>query len=448
MEIIISIFRIPGIIFICHLILIQKKEVSALWAWILLLFFLPPVGVVLYLLTGQEIGTRKKEREEGGITTEENKVEIFSGGEEKFTSLLEDIKAAEKEILLQYYIIQKDELLEIVEESLLEKAGKGVKIKILYDSLGSRTMKRKDWRKMKEGGIRIRRFRPRKKVPLFFYLNHRNHRKIVVIDQRISYMGGINMGKEYLGLDPRFGPWRDTHLRIEGEASGALRRVFFRDWGESPGEDDSRQWNMEERIPEKKKREERVTGTAMVEAGSVVQIITSGPFSKASHIRNTYLRLIAGAREKIWIQTPYFIPDTSVFTALKLALLASKEVKLMIPCIPDHLFVYDATLSYARELAELGARIYIYEGGFLHAKGIIIDELVCCYGSANVDIRSFHLNYEINAILYDKKTVDELCEIYREDITKCRILKENEKETEKGKIRIKEQLCRLLSPLL
>lgn len=428
MEFVLVIFRLAGTIFIFDLILFHKKEVSALWAWILLLFFMPFLGVLLYLITGQEIRKKKKEKEVVGISTEDNQVEIFVGGEEKFFSLFEDIKKAKKEILLQYYIIQRDELLELVEESLVIKAQEGVKIKILYDSLGSRTMKRRDWKKMMEKGIEIHKFRHRKEPPFLFYLNHRNHRKIVVIDEKISYMGGINIGKEYLGLNPRFGFWRDTHLRIEGGASGTLRQVFFKDWGkeseEMEGED--------EKI-------EKIT-----KKGSAVQIITSGPFSKASHIRNTYLRLIAGATDKIWIQTPYLIPDTSVLTALKLALLAGKELRIMIPSVPDHLFVYDATLSYSRELAELGAEIYIYEEGFLHAKGMIIDELVCCYGSANMDVRSFHLNYEINAILYDRQIVEKLCEIYKEDMTKCRILKKEEGE----KLRIKEQLCRLLSPLL
>lgn len=424
MEIISGIFRSVACVFIFDLILFHRKEVSALWAWILLLFFIPPLGVFLYLITGQEVKKKRKEKEVVGVTTEDNIVGIFVGGEEKFSSLLEDIIHAQKEILLQYYIIQKDELLKIMEENLLKKASEGVKIKILYDSLGSRTMKNRDWNKMKEGGIEIRKFRNRKKSHFFFYLNHRNHRKIVVIDEKISYMGGINIGKEYLGLDPKFGFWRDTHLKIEGGASKVLRQVFLKDWGE--------------------KIEEIRESTEKKALGSMVQIITSGPFSKASHIRNTYLRLIATATRKIWIQTPYLIPDTSVLTALKLALLAGKELKIMIPSVPDHLFVYDATLSYSRELAELGAEIYIYEEGFLHAKGMIIDELVCCYGSANMDIRSFHLNYEINAILYDLKTVEKLCEIYREDITKCRLLKMEENK----KLQIKEQLCRLLSPLL
>ncbi len=424
------IIRSISIGIILHLVFLQKREIYATWAWILLLFFLPVAGIFLYFITGQEVrkGEKEAEKEAVGETTSDNHVELFVHGEEKIKALLKDLNDAKKEILIQYYIIQKDEILKLLEECLLKKAAEGVKIKILYDSLGSRQMKQKDWKKMESRGIEIKRYRERKRVPFFFSLNHRNHRKIVVIDEYISYMGGFNLGKEYLGLDPRFGQWRDTHLRITGSGAMALRQVFFRDWGEE--------------IIGKKEYYGK-SGR-----GITVQIVTSGPFSKAPHIRNTYLRLIDQAKEKIWIQTPYFIPDSSIMTALRIALLSQKEVKIMIPCKPDHLFVYRATLSYVRELEELGAEIYIYDKGFLHAKGMIMDEMIYCYGSANMDVRSFYLNYEINAIIYEKQKVEEMCYIYREDLRRCRLLKELEVTSKRPKIRIKEQLCRLLSPLL
>ena len=409
------------------MIFFQKREIYATWAWILLLFFLPLPGLLLYFFTGQEMKrTRKEEKEYVGKTTADNQVEIFVWGEEKFKSLLMDIERAKKEILIQYYIIRKDELLGLLEKSLLKKAEEGIKIKILYDSFGSRQIGKKDWKKMKKKGNEIKKYAEKKRVPFLFSLNHRNHRKIVVIDQYISYMGGFNIGKEYLGMDPKFGKWRDTHLKITGSTAQVLRQVFFQDWGKD---------NVREEC-------ERGGG------GTTLQIVTSGPFSKAPHVRNTYLRLIAQAREKIWIQTPYFIPDTSVMTALKLALLSGKEVKIMIPCKPDHLFVYRATLSYVRELEEMGAEVYIYNGGFLHAKGIIMDGIIYCYGSANLDMRSFYLNHEINAIIYENTKVQEMSCIYERDLQECSLLKEMESSTKIPRIRIKEQLCRLLSPLL
>lgn len=410
------------------MVFFQKREIYATWAWILLLFFLPIPGILLYFFTGQELRKigKEEEKESVGKTTADNQVEIFVWGEDKFKTLLLDIERAKKEILIQYYIIRKDELLNLLEKSLLKKAEEGVKIRILYDSLGSRQIRRRDWVRMERKGIQIKKYKENKRVPFLFSLNHRNHRKIVVIDQYISYMGGFNIGKEYLGMDPRFGQWRDTHLKITGSTARVLRQVFFQDWGKN---------NI---------GEEYEGGRG----GTTLQIVTSGPFSKAPHVRNTYLRLIAQAKEKIWIQTPYFIPDVSIMTALKLALLSGKEVKIMIPCKPDHLFVYRATLSYVRELEEMGAEIYIYDKGFLHAKGIIMDEMIYCYGSANMDMRSFYLNHEINAIIYENTKVKEMCEIYQQDLQECRLLKEMESSTKTPRIRVKEQLCRLLSPLL
>ena len=411
-----------------YIVFAQKKDPQAAWAWILFLFFFPVLGPLLYFFTGQEIPRRKKEFEKNlvGRLTEDNYVKIFSWGEDKYNSLLTDIKQAKKEILLQYYIIKNDGLLEILEENLVKKAAEGVKVRILYDPLGSRKLKKDYRKKLRKKGIEIRGCKNKIFSFFSFGFNYRNHRKIAVIDEYIGYIGGFNIGKEYLGMDPRFGAWRDTHLRITGGAAAVLRQVFQKDWGE----------NTEDPV--------KVTG----KGGVPVQIVTSGPASIEPHIRNTYLRLIAGAREKIWIQTPYFIPDSSIMTALKLALLSGKEVKIMIPCKPDHMFVYWATLAYAGELLEMGAQIYVYSRGFLHAKGMIMDEMVYSYGSANMDIRSFYLNYEINAIVYEAKEVEEMCRLFREDMEQCHCLTKEEYGSRDWKIKAKEQISRLLSPLL
>lgn len=411
-----------------YIIFFQRKDPQAAWAWILFLCFFPIFGPLLYFLTGQEIPRRKKEYEKHAVgqLTEDNYVKIFSRGEDKYEALLHDIKGAGKEIFLQYYIIKTDGLLEILEENLIKKASEGVKVRILYDPLGSRRLKRGYREKLKLKGIEVRACKNKIFSVVSFGLNYRNHRKIAVIDEYIGYIGGFNIGKEYLGMDPKFGAWRDTHLRITGGAAVALRQVFLNDWGEAV------------------RQERRNTGSG----GVPVQIVTSGPTSREPHIRNMYLRLIAGARKKIWIQTPYFIPDASIMTALKLALLSGREVKIMIPCKPDHMFVYWATLAYAGELLEIGAEIYIYQKGFLHAKGMIMDEMVYFYGSANMDIRSFHLNYEINAIVYDKNQVEEMCHLFVEDMEQCHKLTAEEYSVRDWKIKLREQISRLLSPLL
>lgn len=426
-----TLFRALNVVLILELVFRGRKETESTWAWILLLFNFPIIGFGLFLLTGQGIPKqgRKKREEYIGVLTEDNHVDILTTGEEKFAAVFSDIFNAKKEILIQYYIFKDDFLFEKMEELLLKKVTEGVKVRILYDRLGSRNMRGRRWQELKNKGVEVKCFRHRCKntlVPLVFGLNYRNHRKILVVDGYIGYFGGYNVGKEYLGLENRFGFWRDTHFRLVGSAVDALRNIFLEDWGEKASF-----------VP--------LYGGF---AGSAVQMVASGPMSEAPHIRNVYLRCISGAKEKIWIQTPYFIPDTAVLNALKLALLSGKEVKLMIPNIPDHFFVHSATIYYAAELLQMGAKIYIYQKGFLHAKGIIMDHEVYCFGTANMDIRSFHLNYEVNAIVYGKEEVDKMSAIYEKDIEDCKELTWQEYDSRSLQNRVKEQISRLLSPLL
>ena len=385
---------------------------------------------MLFLLTGQNVPKQKslQTEEQVGNLTEDNHVDILINGKEKFESLFADIQNAKKEILIQYYIFQEDFLFQTLRELLYKKVAEGVAVKVLYDGLGSRKIPRRIWREMRQKGVRVKCFRHgfgSSFLSVVSGFNYRNHRKIIVIDQYIGYVGGYNIGKEYLGLDLRFGFWRDTHFRIVGSGGNCLRNVFLEDWGEEKGE--------------------ILQGG---NGGSTVQVITSGPASTTPFIRNVYLRCISKAKARIRIQTPYFIPDSTVLNALKLALLSGKKVELMIPCKPDHMFVYWATLYYAADLLRMGAKVYIYEKGFLHAKGIIMDEDVYCYGTANMDIRSFRLNYEINAIVYGKEEVAEMVNIFERDKGECKELTWQEYSSRNLVIRIKEQLSRLLSPLL
>ena len=431
MENIKNLFRIINIGLIIHLVFVQRKETESTWAWILLMLNLPIAGFILYLLTGQSIAKKKTMEKEdmGGNLTEDNHVDILTTGEKKFENLFADIQGAKKEILIQYYIFKEDFLFGNLRELLYKKAAEGVVVKVLYDGLGSRKVNRGIWRKMKRNGIQVKAFKHSFWPPVFALIsgfNYRNHRKIVVIDKYIGYIGGYNVGKEYLGLDGRFGFWRDTHFRIVGSAVNSLRNVFWEDWGE--------------------KTEGKVLKGGV--GGSGVQMITSGPVSTTPFIRNVYLRCISKAKDRIRIQTPYFIPDSVVLNALKVALLSGKTVELMIPCKPDHMFVYWATLYYAGELLQMGAKVYIYQKGFLHAKGIVMDEDVYCYGTANMDIRSFRLNYEINAIVYGKDEVAEMCNIFEKDKLNCKELTWQEYNSSNLLNRIKERISRMLSPLL
>lgn len=281
---------------------------------------------------------------------------------------------------------------------------------------------------------------------LHLRINYRNHRKIVVIDNRVGYVGGFNIGKEYIDLDKRFGHWRDTHLRIEGSAVMGLQLRFILDWNYAAREN---LFEKEIYFRQPYSGDEAIyKGKEVRPKGCTMQIISSGPDNRIQQIRDNYLRLINKAQKSIYIQTPYFIPDEAVFNALLIAIRSGIEVNIMIPCKPDHPFVYWATYSYIGDMVMAGARCYTYENGFLHSKGMVVDGRVLCYGTANMDIRSFALNFEVNALVYNEKKAQEMVKIFEEDLKVCHQITRDEYAGRRLVIRTREQVCRLLSPLL
>ena len=258
----------------------------------------------------------------------------------------------------------------------------------------------------------------------------------MVIDGEIGYVGGFNIGKEYVGLDDKFGYWRDTHLRIEGAAVSSLHVRFILDWN----------YAARDNLLDEESRYFRQTQEKL--GSSQIQIISSGPDSNLQNVRNNYLRLINKAEKSIYIQTPYFIPDEAIYSALIMAAYSGVEVNIMIPCKPDHPFVYWATYSYIGDLIMAGAKCYTYDNGFLHAKGLVVDEEVLCYGTANMDIRSFKLNFEVNAVVYDEREAEKMAAAFRRDLEVCTRITKELYVTRSLMVRFKEQVCRLLSPLL
>ena len=309
-------------------------------------------------------------------------------------------------------------------------------MRILYDSMGCRTMGKRVWKRLSREGIQIGEFFPALLRRLQLRINYRNHRKIVVIDGRTAFVGGFNVGREYVGLDPKFGYWRDTHLKMQGSAVLSLHIRFILDWNYATKQ------NLFEEDRYFQETEGKILGR------EAVQIISSGPDSKEQNIRNTYLKMISKARKNIYIQTPYFVPDESVLDAIKIAAMSGVDVRVMIPCKPDHPFVYWATYSYVGDLLEAGAKCYTYDRGFLHAKGMSVDGLVSCYGTANMDIRSFKLNFEVNAVIYSVRVSEKLEEIFREDLKHCTQITPYSYGQRSYLIRVKEQFSRLFSPLL
>ncbi len=461
------------------IVFFERREPRSVWTWLLLLYFIPVLGIFLYFMIGHDFRKehmfRTKEIEDAihsairtqeetirtdkfrsedprlqkfsdlvlfnltasdAVYTSDNRVQIFTDGKEKFQALYQEILNAKEYIHIQYYIIRDDELWQNLEKALIQKAKAGVEVRILYDSMGCRTMKKREWKHLAQEGIQVGEFFPAVLKRLQLRINYRNHRKIVVVDGRTAFVGGFNIGREYLGLDKKFGYWRDTHLKIQGSAVLALHIRFILDWNYATKQ------NLFLQDKYFKDQDNKAAGK------EAVQIISSGPDSKEQNIRNTYLKMVAKARKNIYIQTPYFIPDESVLDAIKIAAMSGVDVRLMIPCKPDHPFVYWATYSYVGDLLEAGAKCYTYNNGFLHAKGMTVDGVVSCYGTANMDIRSFKLNFEVNALIYSAEIAEELEQLFLEDLKFCTQITPYLYGQRSYLVRVKEQFSRLFSPLL
>ncbi len=467
------------------IVFFQRRDPKAVWTWLLALYFVPIFGFFLYLLLCQDYHKNKmfrvkevedrlwysvKAQEEadlnrkiwfadpdykeyeklakynletsGAVLTRDNQVEIFTDGVEKFDDLIQEMKKARQYIHIQYYIIKNDQVFRNMMPVLKEKAAQGVEVRILCDGMGGRFMPKRVWKDLIKSGVQVREFFPAFLGRLQLRVNYRNHRKIVVIDGKVGYVGGFNIGREYISQDPKFGYWRDTHLKIRGSAVYSLQIRFALDWNYAAGENlfkDGWYFGLDQQEKETEGKKQTVEA----------QIISSGPDASNRQIRNNYLHLFQEAKDHIYIQTPYFVPDDAVLSALKMAAESGVDVRLMIPCKPDHPFVYWASYSYVGDLLAVGARCYVYKEGFLHAKAVMADGLVCSCGTANMDIRSFELNFEVNATIFDRETTKRMEKAFLTDLKDhCQEVTKERYEKRSMGIRVKEQCSRLLSPLL
>ena len=334
--------------------------------------------------------------------TQNNEVTIYTDGNKKFEDLFKAIEEAKNHIHMEYFIIRNDDLGNKLLTLLSKKAEEGVAVRLLYDSIGGRHISKEQIEKLKSSGVKVAiLFSGR--IPFFnFKINYRNHRKIVVIDGIIGFVGGFNVGDEYVGLNKEIGNWRDTIFKIMGDAVIDLQTRFFLDWGHASKED---LMFLPKYFPDNRMQ------------GNVgIQIITSGPDKLDEAIKSNYVKMINSAKKSILIQTPYFVPDASVFEAIKIAATSGVDVRIMIPCKPDHPFVYWATYWYCGGLLKYGVKVYTYEYGFMHAKTLVVDGIVSSVGTANFDVRSFKLNFECNAVIYDTNTSQTLHTIFMEDL--------------------------------
>ncbi|WP_427813144.1 cardiolipin synthase [Enterococcus sp. 22-H-5-01] len=456
----------------------ERKDTINTWAWLLVLTFIPVLGFILYIFLGRGISkerifdlkmqtkigmnveVQQQQRAlarrlfpkpptnqvdprqliymltmfESSLYTTNNEVKLYSDGREKFDALLTDIREAQYHIHMEYYIYRADNLGHEVRDALIAAAKRGVKVRLLLDAWGSTQANRHFFAPLTAVGGEVEFF-----FPLFLpyinpRMNYRNHRKIVVIDGEIGYTGGFNVGDEYLGLVEKFGYWRDNHLRIRGHAVYTLQNRFLMDWNSQQKNDIAFQSDY---FPD-----------FSSDGKLALQIVSSGPDSEHEQIKLTYLKMINLAKKEILIQTPYYIPDASIHEALKLALLSGVDVRIQIPNKPDHPLVYWATYSFSAELLEYGAIIETYENGFIHAKTMIIDSGIASVGSANIDVRSFKLDFEVNTLIYDEVFATELRTDFYGDSLKSEILTQEKYDQRGLVIKFKEGIARLVSPLL
>lgn len=462
-----------NIISALSLIFIERKEPTTTWAWLLILLILPGIGFILYLIFGQNLSRQKifrekkgsdeiksrelqekfKEEKRNGNISEEfmelikmnynnsralyttgNSIETFINGEYKFERLIRDIRAAKNFIHIEYYIFRLDSLGKTIIEELKKKVDEGVEVRLLVDGMGSKSLRGKQIKYIRSLGIKFHVFFPGILPYLNIRLNFRNHRKIVVIDGKIGYVGGFNVGDEYVNKGDQFDFWRDTHVRIQGEAVNELNKRFILDWDyASEGElKDYSKYFVNEK-----------------EYGDIgIQIISSGPDHKEEYIKHAYMKIINNAKKNVYIQTPYLVPDEPMKEALKIAALSGIDVRIMVPGKPDHFFMEWILSANMGELLECGVKIYRYQKGFIHSKTIVSDGKVSSIGTANLDIRSFQLNFEINAIIFDKIFAKEQERIFEKDIEYCNLVTLEEYKNRGRIIRIKEALISLISPIL
>lgn len=458
-------------------IISENRRPQTAFAWMLLFFAIPALGIVIYWIFGRahpDFGKTRKLRRQSlpvhlartlrdaglrheahldafahptrerlarlvrasadALVTGGNRVELLQDAGEAYPRLLDDLRGARRSIHLQYYSWGADELGEELLRLLGAKVAEGVAVHILYDPIGSIShMGPRYRRRMAAAGVRMVPFSPLWRVHTISY---RNHRKIAVIDGEIGHTGGLNIGDEHVDPGPGVGVWRDTNLRFTGPAVRALQSVFFVDWTNATGEILAAEADFPPLGPEPAD-------------GVPVQLCLSGPDSRWRAIRQQYFAMIAGARHRIRAQTPFFILDDTIAEALKTAALSGVDVEIMVSARgPGQLVPSWAANTYMQEVTAAGVKVFLYEAGYLHAKTITVDGEVASVGSANWDIRSFSINYELNAIVYDADFARRLDADFERDLAQCSPFRLSEYRRRAGILRFRDSAARLASPLL
>ena len=380
-----------------------------------------------------------------------NRVEMLVNGAAFYRALFEAIASAERQVHVQFYIIQPDESGISLRDRLADAASRGLEVRVLYDAVGSSRLGAAFWRPLTDAGGSVAVFNPvsflTSRLRRRDRIDFRNHRKLVIVDGSVGFTGGINIGREYLGLDPEFGHWRDTHLRVEGPAVLSMQEVFALDWNVACEERcEYAGWFV---LPE------------VHSEGALVQIVDSGPDSEWAPVEQIYFQAIACAEKRLWLSTPYFVPSAAIEASLIAAAMRGVDVRLLVPRRPDSVIVGLASHTYFDLLLRAGARVFLYEGlrrsrfgraaarqGFLHAKTMVVDSWMATVGSANMDMRSFRLNFELNAFVYDPAFCDGMAAQFELDLAHASELTGDDLRDAPYPRRLAQQTARLMSPLL
>ena len=463
------VYKIIVILAVIHVILDNRQPAKTM-AWTMVIYFVPVVGIVFYLFFG--INTRKEryvsDRSMNQLTKrsmlefaeqqdlqlpekhkplidlfinqnlslpfKDNQVDILTDGYQFIHHLLADIHQAKSHIHIDMYIIADDALGELIADALIDKAREGIEVRLIYDDVGCWNVKHRFFERMREEGIEVRSFMPVRFPSFTSKVNYRNHRKIIVIDGKVGFIGGMNIALRYVqGTGKQ--SWRDTMLRVRGGAVYALQRSFLMDW----------YFVDRTLLSDRKYYPNNISGESN---NCLAQVVTSAPVTPYPEIMQGYVRIITGAKNYLYLETPYFLPNESVLFALKTAAMAGVDVRVICPRQSDAKFVEWASRSYLREVMEAGVKVMLYEAGFLHSKLLVCDDMVSTCGSTNVDFRSFDNNFEANIFFYDQDLALRIKDVFLEDETQSVLLKDTPEWTNRKILtRLWESLTRMLSPL-
>ena len=437
-------------------------------SWMLVLFFLPYVGIILYVFFGQRYRKQKIISKKSIRNIENNpaylyeeldpslypaectgliemfrnnnshpvfsgnSVKLLTDGREKFDCMFEDIRKARKHIHVNYYIFDQCKIGYELQHLLIEKAKEGIEVRVIYDDIGSWHTKQRFFREMREVGVQVY---PFLKVLLPYLspkFNYRNHRKIVVIDGEIAYTGGFNVADRYV-TGGNFSFWRDSHIRVEGKAVYGLQTAFLIDWF----------------FVSRKLLTSKYYFPDLSDQGDcLVQTVTSGPDTDWENIMQGIFTVLTNARKYVYIQTPYFLPNESLLTAMQTVALSGVDVRLMVPAKSDTWVALKGMHSYLTEIMEAGVKVYFYQDGFLHSKSMVADDIVSTVGSTNLDYRSFEFNFEVNSFIYNEAFGKHMKEVFLKDQEHCRLIDLEEWVKRPRLVRWSESICRLFGPLL